>query len=194
MNERRFRRRVAVLVLVAVVATYAVTSGASAERDRRCGVAGFVPTIDSQSWTAVYTGDANLARIMGEWTSAGTTTLTCGNRILRIDVSEHASSIKVDPKGGDDDVTITGKIAYELTADFDGDGSEETITLDGRVSGEGVDRGDVVKLRFNGRGSSPDGSKIKLRHRGALDVRGEEWRDLEVRSGLFNPTQVSFLP
>jgi hypothetical protein len=190
MNERRFRRRVAVLVLVAVAATGAVASGASGKRDRRCDVAGFALPDGGQTFAETLPDDTyNVG-----WVAEGTTTFTCGNRILGVDVWEHAYYVKVDPKEGDDTVIVKGRISYRLTGDFDGDGSDDVVNLDGRISGDGVDQGDAVTLTFTGRGSSADGSRIKLRHRGTLDLRGEEWRDLEVRSGLFNPTNVSFLP
>jgi hypothetical protein len=177
-----------VLVLVAVVATGVVASGASAKRDRRCSVAGFALPDDGQTFAEPLPDD----RYNVGWVAEGTTTITCGNRILGVDVWEHAYYVKVDPKGADDNVTIKGRISYRLTGDFDGDGSQEDVRLDGRISGDGVDQGDVVTLTFVGRGSSPDGSRLKLRHRGALDVRGEEWRDLEVTSGFFGPNTNTF--
>jgi hypothetical protein len=191
-NEKRSRRRLAVVVLVSVVAIGAFASGASAERER-CGVGGFVLPIDSQSWTATYTGDANVAHIMGEWTSGGSTILTCGSRAIHIDVWEHVYGVKVDPKAGDDTVILTGSVSYRLTGDFDGDGRDSIVSLEGRISGDGVQRDDVATLTFSGRGSSSDGSKIKLRHRGTLDLRGEEWRDLEVRSGVYRPGASTFV-
>ena len=194
MREHRVRRRVAVLVLIAVATAGWSADDASAKRDSRCNVDGFALPIESQSWTAVYTGDANYASVTGEWTAEGVTTLACPNRIIGVDVWEHAYYVKVDPKDGDDTVIIKGNLSYRLTADFDGDGSDDVLNLDGRITGEGIDRDGIVTLRFKGRGSAPDGSRINLRHRGTLDVAAEELRDLNVARGLFNPTAVAFTP
>ena len=185
MTKRTKGRRMAAIVLVAVAAFGMGATDLSAKCDRRCSVACFVLRDGGRTWVATYTGDTNY--IMAEWTSQGMTTLACRSRIIHIEVWEHAYSIKIDPKGGNDDVVVRGKVAYRLTGDFDGDGSRSTIALDGRISGDGVDQGDSVTTTFAGRGSSADGSKIKLRHRGTLDVRAQEWRVLEVTSGFFGP-------
>jgi hypothetical protein len=170
-------------VLVAAAATGWVTTGASAKRDRRCDVGGFALPDGGRTF-AERLPDENYN---ASWIAEGTTTLTCGNRVLGVDVWEHAYDVKVDPKEGNDTVIVKGKISYRLTGDFDADGSEEVITLDGRISGDGVDQDDVVTLTFTGRGSSADGSRVRLRHRGTLDLRGEVWRDLEVTAGFFGP-------
>ncbi len=188
MHERRFRRRVAVLVLVAVAASTWSAAAASAKMRRRCDVAGFALPDGGQTFAEPLPDD----RYNVGWIAEGTTTLDCGNRILGVDVWEHAYYVKVDPKAGDDTVVLKGKVTYRLTGDFDGDGSESTITLDGRISGDGVDQDNVVTTTFTGRGSSADGSRIKLRHRGVLDLRGQEWRDLEVTSGFFGPNTNTF--
>lgn len=183
MREHRWGRRAAVLALVALAASAWSASTASAKRDRRCTVGGFALPDAGQTFAEPLPDD----RYNVGWVAHGTTTVTCGAQILGVDVWEHAYDVKVDPKGGDDTVVITGRIAYRLTGDFDGDGSDDTVHLDGRISGDGVGQVDVVTLTFVGRGSGSDGSKIKLRHQGTLDLRGEEWRDLEVTSGFFGP-------
>lgn len=176
---------VGVVAVVAVGGSFTVAGDADAKRKQRKGcriesiafpapVKTFAETLPDDTYSV-------------EWTTSAPTNADCGRRgILGLDVWEHAYYVVAPSDDGSDLLDVDGHIEYRVSGDFDGDGTTDVEVLRGRISGDGVDQDDVVTFAFNARGTSEDGSKLKLAHQGALDLRGEEWRDLDAKGIWFH--------